>query len=214
MTRSFLAPHGDIDHQNQLKYVRNLRTHHSELSLLMAKKLNALDHLEQLWHEAGLIRARSRNEEQFDSSVWKQYSAAVNVVKAINREVETLWQALLAIRRANDSSQVVTSTNKSADGRAQEATASHNAATDGMDRAQPSGTSPDRSPTKNGNLTAQGAAQVATKPKTCSDSKATERPASPELPLNHAHVRDHCLFIKQTATANTDTQPESARSHL
>lgn len=207
MARSIPTPHDDIEVQDQLNYVRNLRTLHSDLSLLMAKKFHALDFLEQLWHEAGLIRARPCHE-QFDSPAWKKYSAAVKVVKGINQEEETLWQALLALRRANDSPQVVTSTTKPAYDRAQEATASQNTATYDINGAQPSGTSPDHSQSKHGDLTVQGAAQVPTGPQKCSDTNATDRSASREPPLNSVQVKDHWLAMNQVATANIDTQPE------
>lgn len=172
----------------------------------MVKKVDALEHLEQLWHEARSIRAWS-GDEQFDSPAWREYSAAVKVLKGINREEETLWQALLAFRRENNSPEVEASTTKSANGRAQEAAASHKAVTDGYNGAQLSSTSPNRSHFNHGDLNVQCAAQAPTELEKCSDANVTDNPASPKPPLNHVHVKGHCPVMNQLATVNTDTQP-------
>lgn len=207
MIRSFPTPRRDIEHQSQLNYARNLRTHHSELSLLMVKKVDALEHLEQLWHEARSIRAWS-GDEQFDSPAWREYSAAVKVLKGINREEETLWQALLAFRRESNSTGVVTSTTKSADGRAQEATASHYAVTDGYNGAQLSSTSPNRSHSNDGDLNVQCAAQAPTEPEKCSDADVTDKPATNNPPLKPVQIKGHCPVMNQLATSNTNDQPD------
>lgn len=209
MNRPNPTPHGDLELQDELNYVRNLRTHHVGLLLLIVKKFDALDRLEELGHGVALIRARS-HVEHYDSPTWKQYIAAMETVKALDLEEEKLRQALLALR-GSKLPEEVTSTPACADSGAQGTSNSPSAtakAKGSHSAMQISIKSTNNSHSTQGAQAAPEAARPSTVPRPCCDLNFNDgyQPSDPQL--THTQLRGYWFVMGQMAATNSAVKHE------